>query len=338
MNQPAYTPLLLPFSWLYGIGTEIRNIMYDCGILSSRSFDVPVICVGNITVGGTGKTPHTEHLIRLLKDTHKIAVLSRGYKRKTKGFLVAKDGTTAAEIGDEPYQMHSKFPDVLIAVDEDRCHGIEILSNILKADKDPRKICILLDDAYQHRKVKAGLSILLADYNRPVYHDHLLPAGRLRELHKRADRADLIVITKCPANLSPTEQNAIEQQMKPAHWQQLFYSTYKYSELPENSSVLLVTGIANPKPLEDKLKELGNDVIAINYPDHYDYSPHDIERIRQQAEGRIIITTEKDAAKLQAFAVSQLPIKVVSVETSILNNQQEQFNKIIKDYADKGTW
>ena len=339
MDQLPYSPLLLPLSWLYGLGTEIRNLLYDCGLFSSKTYSTPVICVGNITVGGTGKTPHTEYIVRLLHENYRVAVLSRGYKRKSKGFLLANSQSTADELGDEPFQIHQKFPNIRVAVDADRCHGIELLEDMFSHDNyDKRPPCIILDDAYQHRNVKAGLNILLIDYSRPIYKDHLLPAGRLRECSKRKDRADIIIVTKCPPKLSGTEQSAIEQQIDPAHWQKLFFSTYQYSELPTDSSVLLVTGIANPKPLEDKLKEMGNDVVSIQYNDHHDYTPKDIDEISSKASGRILLTTEKDAAKLQAFSLNKLSYKVVSVEVGILNENTETFNKIITDYADKGTW
>ena len=339
MSNFSYSPLLLPFSWLYGLGTEIRNFLFDLGLRASHSYNIPIICVGNITVGGTGKTPHTEYLIRLLLGTHRVAVLSRGYKRKTRGFQLANPQSNADELGDEPYQIHQKFPDIRVAVDADRCHGAELLSEIFaNENSDKRQPIILLDDAYQHRRLTAGLTILLVDYNRPIYKDHLLPAGRLRECCKRADRADIIIVTKCPRNISPTEQNAIEQHLKPAHWQKVFYSTYSYSKLPENSKILLVTGIANPKPLEDALKELGNDVLSLNWADHHDYTSKDIDTITQKAKGRIILTTEKDAAKLQAFSIGMPPYQTISVEVEILGEKKNDFNKLITDYANKGTW
>lgn len=340
MNHQLDYPFLLPFAWLYGLGTEVRNILYDSGILRSVEFhDIPVISVGNLSVGGTGKTPHTEYLVRLLHDSHRVAVLSRGYRRHTKGFQLASHASFPAVVGDEPFQMYRKFPDITVAVDEDRCHGIELLSAMFQADKlSERPACVVLDDAYQHRRVKPGLNILLVDYNHPIYHDYLLPAGRLRELRKRADRADIIIMTKCPPYVSPTEQNAIEQQLHPHHWQQVFYSTYTYSQLPENSSVLLVTGIANPQPLEDRLTELGNDVKSIRFADHHDYTSTDIQHIRSISDGRIIVTTEKDDVKLREFAVSGLTYHIASINVKILNNQEQIFNKIITDYANQGTW
>ena len=191
---------LLPFSWLYGLGVGIRNTLFDLGILKSRSFDVPVISVGNITVGGSGKTPHVEYLIRLLHNKYRVAVLSRGYKRKTKGFILADENSTMKDIGDEPYQMHSKFKDVSIAVDRNRCNGIERITTD-EATKDTD--VILLDDAYQHRYVKPGINILLVDYHRLIIYYKLLPAGRLRESKEGKTRADIVIVTKCPKDLKP---------------------------------------------------------------------------------------------------------------------------------------
>ena len=201
---------LLPISWLYGIGVSIRNFLFNIGILKSRSFDIPIISVGNITVGGTGKTPHVEYLIRLLKDNFNIAVLSRGYKRKSKEFILADDDTEMSMIGDEPYQMKQKFPNITVAVDKDRCHGIEqICGNNSTKNTD----VILLDDAYQHRYVKAGINILLVDYHRMLSSDKLLPAGRLRESEDGKSRADMVIITKCPSDLKPMEFRVITKAM-----------------------------------------------------------------------------------------------------------------------------
>lgn len=325
--------LALPFSWLYGMVTGLRNLLYDSGVLPSRSYDIPVISVGNISVGGTGKTPHTEYLIRLLRATHHVCVLSRGYKRKSHGFQLASPHSTVSDIGDEPMQMHRKFPDVRIAVDADRCHGIDTLIEMRKAERRNDAMVVLLDDAFQHRKVRPGLSILLTDYHRPIYRDHLMPAGRLREPPANYKRADIIIVTKCPEDLSLTEQSAIEQQIQPQNWQKLFFSTFCYSGLPENTQVLLVTGIANPLPLETKLQDLGNDVITLRFGDHHDYTTQDIDTIRRRSEKRTVVTTEKDAVKLKEFVSADIHFVVASIEVRFLNNQQEEFNNTINDYA-----
>ena len=219
---------LLPLSWIYGLGVRIRNKMFDWGILKIHAFDIPVISVGNITVGGSGKTPHVEYLINILKDKVKVAVLSRGYKRKSRGFLLAGKDTQMKDIGDEPYQMKIKFPDVYVAVDKNRCHGINLIrANDETSDTD----VILLDDAYQHRYVKPGINILLVDYHRLIMYDKLLPAGRLREPRSGKMRADIVIVTKCPRELKPMEFRVITKTMNLYPYQKLFFSTLKYKDL-----------------------------------------------------------------------------------------------------------
>lgn len=320
----------MPFSWIYGIVTDIRNRFYDCGILSSKTFSIPIICVGNINVGGTGKTPHTEYLIRLLSPTHKIAVLSRGYKRKTTGFITASATSTAQEIGDEPQQMHTKFPEITVAVDADRCEGV---SNLLSSGQSHTQSpsCIILDDAFQHRHIRAGLNIVLLDYNRPFFHDHLLPAGRLRESSRGLRRADIIIVTKCPSDLSQAQIDDYSAHIRLDGRQKLFFSTYRYTALPANQKLLLVTGIANPLPLEEKLISEGNEVITLRFNDHHSYTNNDISLIKSKAIGRTIITTEKDAVKLNNL----LDFTIAEIQVEILNNQQEEFNKIIIEYANQ---
>ena len=219
---------LSPLSFIYGMGVGMRNRMYELGIKKSRSFAIPVISVGNITVGGAGKTPHTEYLVRLLKDRMKVAVLSRGYKRKTKGYLLADIDSTSEDIGDEPRQMKTKFPDIYIAVDADRCEGIDRLT-IDEATSDVD--VILLDDAYQHRRVKPGINILLVDYHRLIIYDKLLPAGRLREPEKGKERADMVIITKCPRDLKPMEYRVLTKAMNLRPYQDLFFTTIDYESL-----------------------------------------------------------------------------------------------------------
>ncbi len=197
---------LLPLSWIYGLAVRIRNLLFDIGVLKSRAFATPVIAVGNITVGGTGKTPHVEYIVSLLKDEFNVAVLSRGYKRKSKGYVLADKNCTSAAIGDEPYQMYSKFPDILVAVDKNRCHGIDTLC----AEK-PDTDVVVLDDAFQHRYVRPGINILLVDYNRMIVHDKLLPAGRLREPQSGKKRADIVIVTNCPADLLPRDHRVIQK-------------------------------------------------------------------------------------------------------------------------------
>ena len=248
---------LLPLSWLYGIGVRFRNMMFDIGILKSRRYDIPIISVGNITVGGSGKTPHVEYLISLLEKRAKVAVLSRGYKRKSRGYVLAKEDTAMRDIGDEPYQMKKKFGNIHIAVDKDRRHGIERLTSD-RETKDTE--VILLDDAYQHRYVKAGISILLVDYHRLIIYDRLLPAGRLREPQSGKSRADIVIVTKCPKDLKPMEYRVLQRAMGLYPYQKLFFTSIEYcglkalfgnremalSEIRKDTNILLLTGIASP--------------------------------------------------------------------------------------------
>ena len=250
---------------------------FELGILKTRSFDIPVISVGNITVGGTGKTPHVEYLVKHLKDLFHVAVLSRGYKRKSKGFIIANDKTTMLEIGDEPYQMKQKFPQVTVAVDKSRCHGIEELTS-----HDKRLDVILLDDAFQHRYVKPGVNILLVDYHRLVIYDTLLPAGRLREPLTGKDRADIVIVTKCPKDLKPMEYRVITKAMKLYAYQSLYFTALEYddlqpvfggnsrplSSLKPKEHVLLLTGIASPEQMIHDLKPYTKNLTPLSFADH----------------------------------------------------------------------
>ena len=219
---------LYPVSWIYGTGVWLRNKLFDWGIYKERKFDIPVISVGNITVGGTGKTPHTEYLIRLLQKDYKVAVLSRGYKRKSKGFVLARPDTSVQMIGDEPFQMKQKFPDIHMAVDRDRCHGIEQLCNSHIA---PGTEVIILDDAFQHRYVKPGINILLVDYHRLICEDTLLPAGRMREPENGKSRAHIVIVTKCPKDITPMDLRVLSKQMELYPYQQLYFTTLAYGKL-----------------------------------------------------------------------------------------------------------
>lgn len=320
-------PLLLPLAWLYGLAVFIRNKLFDIGILPERSFPLPVISVGNITVGGTGKTPHTEYLIRLLSGRYQVAVLSRGYKRKSHGFLLAGSRTTMQQIGDEPYQMKQKYPYIHMAVDADRCHGIE---KLMQPVVTPPADVILLDDAYQHRYVQPDINILLIDYSRPIYKDCLLPAGKLREQASGVSRADIIIITKCPHDITPQERQDIAHSLRLRAYQKLFFTTLRYkSPMPAFSTApLLVTGIASPRPLVEHLRRFYPDMQHMAFADHHLFTPEDIEEIKRRAEGRPIVTTEKDSARLSA-----LPHTVIPIEIEFLNGEAEQFNKIIKEYV-----
>jgi tetraacyldisaccharide 4'-kinase len=342
--------LLLPFSWLYGFVVLIRNWCYDSGVFKSTVFDLPVISVGNLDVGGAGKSPMAEYLIRLLKADHKLATLSRGYGRQTKGFLIASASTAATQTGDEPAQFKQKFPDVTVAVCEKRVAGI----NRLKAHHD----VIILDDAYQHRAVKPGLSILLFDYSRVFEPHFMLPAGNLREPFGGRKRADIITITKCPDSLSTGEQQLITDRIKPFPHQQMCYTAISYAPLcdmdahpaaaviDKDTVVFLITGIANPAPLLNHIKKQAKQVIHHNYPDHHQFSLKNIAKLADEfntctADKKLIVTTEKDIQRLREHEllpiVKQLPVLVMPIQVRFLNGGQAMFDKSIKDYVRKHT-
>lgn len=344
---------LYPVSWLYGIGVCLRNKLFDWGYFRSKSFDVPVVCVGNLAVGGTGKTPHTEYLIKLLQQAGlNIAMLSRGYKRKSKGYVLATEDTDVKRIGDEPYQIKTKFPGIRVAVDVDRRHGIE---ELMKLDKPPVD-AVLLDDAYQHRHVKAGLNILLTDFHRLFCDDALLPAGRLREPRDGKYRAQIVIVTKCPEDIKPIDFNIITKRLKLYPYQQLYFSTFRYgaltpvfgakrralTSLKKNERVLLVTGIASPDTLLEKLKAYTPYIDLCAFADHHDFSNKDMQLIKERFERlegdeKLIVTTEKDATRLEkhpALAEILKPyLYVLPIEIEILQNQQQIFNQNIISYV-----
>ncbi len=358
---------LYPVSWIYKSVVAMRNKLFDWGVFQSKSFNVPVICVGNLAVGGTGKTPHTEYLIELLRDKYQVAVLSRGYKRRTSGYVLATPQSTVKTIGDEPYQMHTKFPSVTLAVDENRCHGIEKLLRL----KEPAVDVILLDDAFQHRYVKPGLSILLTDYHRLFCDDILLPAGRLRESINGKNRAQIVIVTKCPQDIKPIDYNIITKRLNLYPYQQLFFSSFRYGnlrpvfsqndsdsitgdsrnkEVPLSSltdaNILLVTGIASPTPMLERLKEYTQNIDLLSFGDHHDFSHRDIQLVKERfnklkGEQRIIITTEKDATRLLHHPAVNEELKpfiyALPIEIEILQNQQDKFNQHIIDYVRENT-
>lgn len=347
---------LCPVSFLYGIGVSFRNKLFDWGFLHSRNFDIPVISVGNITVGGTGKTPHAEYLIRLLKKKFKIAVLSRGYKRKSKGFVLASPEMSARVIGDEPYQMKQKFPDIHMAVDKDRCHGIEQLCNEQVA---PGTEVILLDDAYQHRYVQPGINILLVDYYRLICNDALLPAGRLRESAKQKYRANIVIVTKCPPHIKPMDYRVISKQLDLFPYQKLFFTSLRYKALvpvfnipgtqPRNldglekdEKILLLTGIASPKQMIQDLNNFTPLIEPFTFGDHHDFTRKDMDELRErfnriEERKKIIVTTEKDAARLihhPHLSESLKPfIYSLPIEAYFLQGQEDNFNEHILGYV-----
>lgn len=315
-NKFISTLLLLPLSKIYGFAVGVRNLMFKWHILKQREFPVPVVVVGNISAGGTGKTPHTEYVIDLLRYKYHIGMLSRGYKRKTKGFVLATSRSTPLDIGDEPYQIYQKFGrDISVAVCEDRCTGIEELLRL-----DPRINLIVLDDAFQHRYVKPTVSIVLTEFNNPVFFDKLLPLGRLREPAKAIYRADMVVVTKCPPQLKAIEYRIFKNNLKLFPYQKLFFSRFNYTSLrplfPDirkdaphmswlgpDDTVLVLSGIANPKPLVRYLKGFKASIKVKVFPDHHNFNRKDLDAITKrfnELEGKqkIIVTTEKDAVRL----------------------------------------
>lgn len=320
--------LLFPFAILYGLITSIRNFLYDKGIFKSYSFDVPIIAVGNLSVGGTGKTPQIEYLIRLLSPIYKVAVLSRGYKRKSEGFILADEKATAEMLGDEPFQMFQKFHQVQFAVDANRRNGI---SNLLAQKEKPE--VILLDDAFQHRKVKAGFYIMLTSYGDLFCDDYMLPTGNLRESRNGAKRADVIIVTKCPSNITEAEQIAIKKKIgldKTILFSYINYDEKVYGidgeitidEIKLKNKVLLA-GIANPTPFFNFLKT-ENDTL-LNFPDHHHFTENDCKEIIQKANGRIIVTTEKDFVRLKNHlsipSLYYLPIKSIIIANEELDKR-----------------
>ncbi|MDB5134496.1 MAG: lpxK [Mucilaginibacter sp.] len=338
--------LLFPFSFLYGLVVTIRNWCYDGGILKSREFSLPVISVGNLDVGGAGKSPMTEYLVRLFENSYKLATLSRGYGRNTKGFLVATTAATATQIGDEPAQFKHKFPSITVAVCEKRADGI----SRLQANHN----LIILDDAFQHRAVKPGLSILLFDYGRINEPHLLLPAGNLREPFSGRWRADILIISKCPVDLGTHEQEKIARHIKPLPYQSLFFTAIAYQPLQNidgsstdtiidaDTNVFVLTGIANPKPLLQYVKNYTQQVNHHNYPDHHRFSLKNITKLADEfsactTQKKVIVTTEKDAQRLVEHKLLQvvkaLPFLVIPIGVQFLGKGQPQFNKLVTEYV-----
>ncbi len=325
--------ILFPVVPIYYLITWLRNKLYDFGIKKSMSYDIPVICVGNLSVGGTGKTPMIEYLINLLKDDYLVATLSRGYKRKTEGFQLANKDTTVESIGDEPFQFYNKFKkDILVAVDANRNNGIKQLQL-----KDNPPEIILLDDAFQHRKVKAGFNILLTTYNNPYFKDIVLPTGNLREPRNGAKRAHVIVVTKCPKDLSDSEKSAILQQINPEATQHVFFSSISYSnsvissdttkDIKDLQDFTLVTGIANASPLVSFLNENGLTFEHLNFKDHHEFSKEDILELNKK---ELIVTTEKDFMRLKQY--ESLKEKLFYLPISVLINDEVKINELIKGF------
>lgn len=328
--------LLFPLAIVYGIVTAIRNFLFDVGILKSYSFPLPIIAVGNLSVGGTGKTPQIEYLIRLLSRKYRVATLSRGYKRQSQGFLLADASVNAAILGDEPFQFFQKFSAIQVAVDADRKNGIE---QLLSQKCIPE--VILLDDAYQHRKVKAGFYILLTAYGDVYANDYLLPTGNLRESRSGAQRAAIVVVTKCPKNLSTSEQIRIKNQLNLVDNQQLYFTFIDYEDSVYSKglkvkladlgdeSKLLLAGIAKPESFFEHIKEANDE--CLTFPDHHHFSESEITTIQKQAKGRKIITTEKDYVRLKDSILSE-QLYYLPIRSSFISDEKE-FDQIILDYV-----
>jgi tetraacyldisaccharide 4'-kinase len=341
----SFRILLLPFALVYGLVVWVRNWLYDKNFFKSTSFGLPIICVGNLSVGGTGKSPTVEYLVRHLKKEFNVAVLSRGYKRKTRGYALATDRTTAIDIGDEPMQFHSKFPDVPIAVGEERLEAIPQLLH----DK-PETEVIILDDAFQHRAIKAGLNILLTDYNNLFTEDFYLPTGDLRDAKSSYKRADVIIVTKCKPDLKESARAEIAREIDVLPEQQLFFTTIRYGApyhittrsftyIDEHTDVLLITGIANPKPLKTYLEERIHTYYLMSFGDHHIFTLDDWKEIKKRFAGmdaakKIMLTTEKDAMRLLKYEseLANMPLYVLPIEHQFLFGEGGRFNDFVRTF------
>jgi tetraacyldisaccharide 4'-kinase len=348
--------LLFPFSLLYGMITSFRNGLFNWRILPVEEFNIPIISIGNITVGGTGKTPHTEYLVNLLKDKYPLAILSRGYKRKTRGFVLADGKSTDKTIGDEPFQMKFKFNDITVAVDENRRRGIK---NLIHLEPAQRPEIILLDDGYQHRYVKPGLSILLTDYNHLFVHDKMLPLGNLREGQHNKNRADIVIVTKCPKDIRPIDYLIIKKDLNLVVYQELYFSNFRYEDLnpifpdfvPEpvkienlrtnDSAILVITGIVSPEQLYEHLEEYTKNISTLSYADHHAFTRKEIASINAKFEkinatNKVIVVTEKDAARLINLPLPESlkkSIYSIGINVEILQEKQDDFKLKILNYV-----
>ena len=357
--------LLLPFSWLFAGIIRLRNLFFDKGIVNSVSYSLPVISVGNITVGGTGKTPLTEYIIRTMSESFRCALLSRGYGRKTKGAIVADDNSTYADIGDEPMQIKAKFDEISVVVSEKRKLGIEML---LKLQHPPDMV--VMDDAFQHRYVKPNFSILVMDYFRPIWKDFLLPAGNLREPKSEIKRAEVVIVNKCPNNLSSEEATYIKNKLKLQEHQQLFFTSISYKEpvpliktmkqeLPvidaanhfqqivqeKKNSIIAVAGIGNPIPFFEMIKSYGKPIKTFRFKDHHRFTIKDINKMVENSKSEnsdetpLIITTEKDAVRIKAIPELNANVAAnvwyIPIELIFLFNNKFLFDKILYNYVRK---
>lgn len=340
--------LLYPFSVLYGLITWLRNGLYNKGIFSEIEFDLPTIAVGNLSVGGTGKTPHVEYLIRLLREKFYVATLSRGYNRRSRGYLFGDEKASALTIGDEPMQFYQKFPEIAVGVGERRALALPQL--LMDA---PDTEVVLLDDAFQHRSIKPGINIMITEYNRPFTHDYIVPFGRLRESRKGYQRADCIIVSKCPVNMDVKEKQKLTREIRPLAHQQLFFTTLVYGRcydfisgekeyvLP-HTGVMVACGIANPEPLLHYLMTKTEEVKLLRFPDHYYYKTEDLDKMEDglsqlSCEHKMIITTEKDAVRLRLLQDEiiqrKLPLFILPLDIAFLFDEKDKFDQYIIDYV-----
>ncbi len=340
--------LLIPFSLLYGLGVGLRNFAYKYNLLKGVEFNIPLISVGNLTIGGAGKTPHIEYLIQLLKDYINVATLSRGYGRKTKGFLLVKPTNSAEEVGDEPLQFKRKFPNILVSVSENRTFAIPQLLM-----EQPDLQAVLLDDAFQHRNIDPGLNILLTEYQYPYTKDFLLPSGRLREWSSAAQRADIIIVSKCPSELSDWKRQEMIAELAPLNYQKIFFSYYTYlkpyyifntiyrAPLNPELTVLLISAIARTEYLVEHLETQVDSVRVLQYEDHHYFTNYDVSHLKRNFDqidspNKIILTTEKDAMRLELhkeyLLEHKLPVFVLPAEVAFHGTDGEQFNQTVQQF------
>lgn len=347
-QHTIYKILLAPFSLLFGLGVSMRDFFYRQGLLKGVEFNIPLISVGNLSVGGAGKTPHIEYLIRLLNTYINVSTLSRGYKRKTKGYIKVERNMNAEQVGDEPLQFKRKFPEITVAVAESRTFAVPQII----MDKPDVQV-VLLDDAFQHRSIKPGLNILLTEYNHPFTRDYLLPSGRLREWRSSYERADIIIVSKCPMRLGEAEKKAFQEEIKPLPHQQLYFSYYDYFKpyyifnpryqvnLNEDIDVLLVCAIARTDYLQGYLEERVNSVLTLEYEDHHFFNKYDMAHIKKRFEAmeskkKVIITTEKDMMRMElhrSFLVEErLPIFALPVQVKFHFEEGMKFDETVKNF------
>jgi tetraacyldisaccharide 4'-kinase len=343
--------ILFPFCWLYGVITWLRNKFFDWGVLPSEEFDVPVISVGNLSTGGTGKTPHVEYLIRLLQEDYHIAVVSRGYKRKTSGLVVATPDSTAADIGDEPLQIARKFPKVLVVVHGKRRKAIRFIR-----EKHPEIDIVLMDDGFQHRYVQPGLNLLLTEYYKPFFQNFVLPCGNLREFKKGSRRANALIVTKTPKVFSPLDRRFFLKKLDRFKLPKIFFSYIQYGDwvpfhddesLQEKTgfkTVFLFTGIANTSALEEHLKEQCEELHLLRHPDHHQFTESDILKLKKQfretySGSKAVVITEKDAMRLQQpelrEALKSLPVYYIPIEVAFHDQDRAGFRDLVSRSINK---